>query len=218
MSPAQPIDVRDMKIVHETFRRMYAETAGLLRANPSPSPERVAFLADHIDFGISMLHHHHESEDDLLYPLLVERVPERADAVRHVEQQHQEVTGGIDAVSAACSGWRAAPTAENGTALADRLDHLNAILQPHLDDEEQQIVPLAAVTLTQEEWEEMGEHSRSYIPKDRMAVAFGMLLEPLDDDDRAHMKSALPFPVRLLYPILIQRPWDAYARKLRQGT
>jgi hemerythrin-like domain-containing protein len=33
----------------------------------------VTFLADHIDFGISMLHHHHSSEDEFLFHLLVER-------------------------------------------------------------------------------------------------------------------------------------------------
>jgi hemerythrin-like domain-containing protein len=218
MSATQPIDVRDMAIVHATFRNAFTESAQLLRANPTPSAERVAFLADHIDFGISMLHHHHESEDELLYPLLAERVPEQVDRVNAIEHQHQEVSGAIDAVSSAGKAWRGSPTAENATELADRLDALNGVLQPHLDDEEQQIVPLAAVTLTQEEWEAMGEHSRSFIPKDRMPIAFGMVLEPLDEADRAHMKSVLPFPVRLLYPVLIQRPWNNYARKLREGT
>jgi hypothetical protein len=42
-----------------------------------------------------------------------------------------------------------------------------------------------------------------------------MLLEPLNDDDRAHMKRVLPPPVRLLYPVLIGRPWKKYASTLR---
>ena len=32
------------------------------------------------------------------------------------------------------------------------------------------------------------------------------------------MKSELPAPVRLLYPLLIQRPWNKYAETLRHGT
>jgi hemerythrin-like domain-containing protein len=218
MSATEPIDVRDMKIVHETFRRAYDEGARLVRANPTPSPARVTFLADHIDFGIGMLHHHHESEDELLYPLLVDRVPEHAAMTEEVEHQHTEVTSAIEAVSAACAAWRRAPSVETGEALALALDALNAMLQPHLDDEEQKIVPLAAVTLTQKEWAAMGEHSRAAIPRDRMAVAFGMLLEPLGDDDRAYMKSELPAPVRLLFPLLIQRPWNKYSDTLRNGT
>ena len=218
MSATEPIDVRDMKIVHETFRRAYDESARLVRANPTPSPERVTFLADHIDFVVGMLHHHHESEDELLYPLLVERVPEQAAMTTTVEHQHTEVTSAIDAASDACAAWRRAPSAETGESLASALDSLNATLQPHLDDEEQQIVPLAAVTLTQQEWTAMGEHSRAAIPRDRMAVAFGMLLEPLGDSDRAYMKSELPAPVRILFPLLIQRPWNKYRETLRSGV
>ncbi len=218
MSAQQPIDVRDMKIVHETFRNLFSESARLLRANPTPSAARVTFLADHVDFGTTMLHHHHASEDELLYPLLATRVPEQADMVEQVEHQHQEVTGTVDAVTSACGAWRASPTAENALALADRLDELNAVLQPHLDDEEQKIVPLAAITLTEAEWETVGEHSQAQIPKDKMAVAFGMLLEPLGEADRSYMKGHLPFPIRLLFPVLIQRPWNTYARTLREGT
>ena len=67
MSETQPIDVRDMSIVHRTFREGYAEAARLVRAAPTPPPTRVVFLADHIDFVIGMLHTHHEGEDELLY-------------------------------------------------------------------------------------------------------------------------------------------------------
>jgi len=218
VSAATPIDVRDMKIVHETFRRAYDQTAGLVRANPTPSAQRVTFLADHCDFALGMLHTHHESEDELLYPLLAERVPDQLAMVERIEAQHQEVTGAIDAAAAACREWRTTPSHETGEALAAALEELNRVLQPHLDDEEGQIVPLAAVTVTQEEWRSRGEHSRSMIPKDRMAVAFGMLLEPLDDDDRRYMKAELPRPVRLLFPILIQRPWNGYKEQLLHGT
>jgi hypothetical protein len=32
------------------------------------------------------------------------------------------------------------------------------------------------------------------------------------------MMRSLPAPVRMLYPILIDRPWKKYAAKLRTGT
>ena len=85
MPKAQPIDVRDMAIIHRTFRAGYTESAQLVRALPAPSPGRVTFLADHIDFGIAMLHVHHEDEDALLYPKLIERVPEQAPMTEQVD-------------------------------------------------------------------------------------------------------------------------------------
>jgi hemerythrin-like domain-containing protein len=218
VSASQPIDVRDMAIVHHTFRNFYAETAQLVRANPTPSAERVAFLAEHIDFGIGMLHHHHEAEDTLLYPLLIERAPEQAASTERIEAQHKEVTSSIEAVTSACQAWRRQPTAETGEALAATLDALNDTLQPHLDDEENTIVPLAAVTVTKEEWSAMGEDARASIPRNKLPIAMGMVLESLNDEDRAYMKSELPAPVRLLFPLMIDRPWKKYAATLRTGT
>ena len=218
MSATQPIDVRDMAIVHATFRNAFAESAQLVQANPTPSAERVTFLADHIDFVIGVLHHHHASEDLLLYPLLAERAQDQMSMVDEVGHQHVEVNGAIETVTETCAAWRGAPSADTAAALAKALDDLNTVLQPHLDDEEQKIVPLAAVTLTEQEWVAMGDHARDGIPKNMMPVAFGLLLEPLNDADKAFMKSHLPAPIRLMYPLLIQRPWNKYAQKLRYGT
>ncbi|HUW15798.1 MAG TPA: hemerythrin domain-containing protein, partial [Actinomycetes bacterium] len=72
MTDAAVIEVRDMAIVHRTFRAAYDESARLVRAETDPTPDRVTFLADHIDFGLLLLHHHHESEDALLWPKLLE--------------------------------------------------------------------------------------------------------------------------------------------------
>ena len=218
MPEAQPIDVRDMAIIHRTFRNMYNESARLVRAAPAPSPGRVTFLADHIDFGIAMLHVHHEDEDELLYPKLIQRVPEQAPMTEQVDHEHQLIKTALDEASAACAAWRQRPSADTGEALAASLDHLNSVVQPHLDDEEQKVVPLAAVTLTQQEWDAMGKHGVAQIPRNKRGVAFGMILEPLSQADRGYMMKTLPAPVRMLYPILIERPWKKYAATLRTGT
>ncbi|MFN8146414.1 MAG: hemerythrin domain-containing protein [Candidatus Nanopelagicales bacterium] len=219
MSVAQPIDVRDMRIIHATFRAAYTQSAQLLRANPTPSPQRVAFLSDHVDFGLQMLHHHHESEDELLYPLLEARVPEQAERTEQIDHEHLQIATAIDVALGCSADWRGNATAANAEALASSLDDLIAVLEPHLADEEAEIVPLAARTLTHEEWESIGAHSRASIPRDKMGIAFGMILEPLDEADRAYMKRQLPLPVRtILYKPLVQRPWEKYQDQLLHGT
>jgi hypothetical protein len=90
--------------------------------------------------------------------------------------------------------------------------------QRHLDDEEQNVVPLAAVTLTQQEWDALGKHGLAQMPGNKRRIAFGMILDPLDEAERAYMKGFLPAPVRMLYPFLIGRPWKKYANRLRTGT
>jgi hemerythrin-like domain-containing protein len=218
MSTTKPIEVRDMRIIHETFRRSYDEAAALIRANPTPSPGRVTFLADHVDFGLSMLHHHHEGEDEILYPLLVERAPEHAQRTEQIDREHQEVKAAIDAAQVASSKWRAAPTAESGEALAASLDAVNAALLPHLDNEEREIVPLAAVTVTQKEWNSLAKHGIASVPNNKKMIAFGMILEPLEPVDRVYMLSNVPPPVKVLYHLVGKRAWSKYAMTLRTGT
>jgi hypothetical protein len=218
VSATKPIEVRDMRIIHETFRRAYEEAAPLIRANPTPSPARVTFLADHIDFGLTMLHHHHEGEDEILYPLLVQRVPDHATRTEQIDHEHQVVKGAIDAAHSACSRWRAAPAPESAEALARSLDEVNAALLPHLDNEEREIVPLAAVTVTQEEWDSLAKHGIASIPGNKKLIAFGMILEPLNPADRVYMLSNVPPPVKVLYRLVGQRAWRKYATTLRSGT
>src|SRR5215475_5395818 len=218
MSTTQPIDVRDMAIVHRTFRNVYEESARLVRAAPTPSPGRVTFLADHIDFGIAALHHHHEDEDELLYPKLIERVPEQASMTEQVEHAHLLIKTALEEASAACAAWRERPSAETGEALAAALDHLNAVVQPHLDDEEQKVVPLAAVTLTQREWDAMGKAGMSKVPLKQRGIAAGMMLDALNEEERAYMMHAVPAPMRILMPLMVDRPWKKYAATLRNGT
>jgi len=218
MSTSKPIEVRDMAIVHRMFRRAYDEAARLVRAAPTPSPGRVTFLADHIDLVLGGLHAHHQDEDELLYPKLIERAPEQAPMTEQVEHEHQVIATALDAAMAACATWRQRPSAETGEALAVALDHLNEVVQPHLDDEEQKVVPLAAVTLTQEEWDAMGRRGMNSVPRNKRGIAAGMMLEPLDAADRAYMMKHMPAPVRLLFPLLVERPWNKYANTLRHGT
>ena len=45
-----------------------------------------------------------------------------------------------------------------------------------------------------------------------------MILEPLDAADRAYMKHTLPGPVRMLSPLLIERPGKKSASTLCTGT
>jgi len=207
-----------MAIVHRLFRQAYEEAARLVRAAPTPSPERVTFLADHIDLIVGGLHTHHVDEDALLFPKLIERVPEQAAMTEQVEHQHEAIATAMDASLVACAAWRHRPSAETGEALAAALDHLNAVVQPHLDDEEQKVVPLAAVTLTQQEWDALGKRGMNSIPRNKRGVAAGMMLETLDADDRAFMMKEVPAPLRMLFPLLVTRPWKKYAATLRTGT
>jgi hypothetical protein len=207
-----------MAIVHQTFRGTFAESAELVRGAVGSTPDRATFLADHIDFTLGLLRAHHEGEDVLLWPKLLERVPGEAATVQRVADQHHDVEAALDRAAAANGAWRQRPGGEEQVELADSLDALSVVLGSHLDDEEGLVVPLAARALTQEEWNAIGEHSRSSIPQERLFVAFGMILDPLTQDDRRFMLSTVPEPVQDLWHTVGERTWNEYAAQLRPAS
>lgn len=215
MTNQTPIVVRDMGIVHRTLRATFDESARLIRAETDPAPERVAFLADHVTLTLDLLHVHHEGEDEQLWPVLVERAPAEAEMVREVADQHSGVDGSIQQVRALLAAWRAAPDAGSRDALADALENLTVTLCAHLDDEERLVVPLAAVTMTQDEWNAIGEHARSSIPQEQIFLVFGLLLEPLSEDEREFMLAPMPPPVQELWRTVGEPGWQQYAAQLR---
>ncbi len=62
------------------------------------------------------------------------------------------------------------------------------------------------MTVTQQEWDALGHHSVAQIPRNYRSIAFGLMVEPLGEADRAHMMGVLSAPVRMLAPVLIDRP------------
>jgi hemerythrin-like domain-containing protein len=215
MTTQTPIEVRDMGIVHRTLRSTFDESAALVRAASDPTPERVAFLAQHISLTLDLLHVHHTGEDECLWPVLVERAPDDAEMVREVADQHSGVDSAIQHVRQLVDAWRQSADAAAQGALADALENLTTTLSAHLDDEERLVVPLAAVTMTQDEWNAIGEHARGSIPQEQIFLVFGMLLEPLDDDERAFMLAPLPPPVRELWDTVGEPGWEQYSAQLR---
>jgi hemerythrin-like domain-containing protein len=215
MTNTSPIEVRDMGIVHRTLRTTFDESAQLIREAGDAAPERIAFLADHVSLTLDLLHVHHHGEDELLWPVLVQRAPDEAEMVRQVADQHSEVETAVEQARALVEAWRTQPDAAHGDALAAALERLTVTLTAHLDDEERLVVPLAAVTMTQDEWNAIGEHARASIPQEQIFLVFGMLLEPLDDDDRNFMLEPMPPEIRQLWTAVGEPGWRQYSAQLR---
>lgn len=83
------VDTREMNAVHSAFRREFRLAGGLIRQVGPGDTARAAVVGAHLALIERLLHHHHTSEDTLLWPLLLERVPvELAPIVRLMEAQH----------------------------------------------------------------------------------------------------------------------------------
>jgi deazaflavin-dependent oxidoreductase (nitroreductase family) len=124
----------ELKAVHDGLRR---ELALIRRELAAGGPGLAAQLRVNCLTACGMLRHHHLSEDDEVFPLMERRRPEIAAVLARLRTQHQEMGVLLEQLRSAVSG----PAADSGPALAE-LDRLTAALEAHLDDEEEQLIPL----------------------------------------------------------------------------
>jgi hypothetical protein len=131
--------------------------------------------------------------------------------------QHAEVAGLLATVESVTPAWMASGTGADRDAVVAAVQAVFDALATHLGDEESDILPIAAVTLTQAEWGELGKRGRSEIPKDRMLIQLGTILESVAPEHRERFWKELPPPVRLLYRLVGKRQYERERARI-QGT
>ncbi|ROO86605.1 hemerythrin HHE cation binding domain-containing protein [Actinocorallia herbida] len=211
------IDVHDMVVVHRAFRREFRILAELLRAVPAGDLARAAVVAEHARLALAGLSLHHGSEDDLLWPLLLERAAPSAELIGRMEAQHGEAESLITRIEPALARWEAEARPAAGEEVAVLMGELATTLLAHLDEEERSVLPLAARCLTQEEWASIGQAGVAKMTKAELPIMFGMVMEDATPEERRALLGGLPLPVRLLLRTWGARAYRRYVSRVRDG-
>ena len=216
-APVAMADVRDMYVVHRTFRRELRLLPELVRAVAPGDTARAAVLARHARMILLGLHLHHTGEDDVLWPLLLERCPPDAAVVHRMEAQHEQVDLLLGRLGPALDRWEVEARPAVGEEVAGTVDALRTVLLVHLDEEEREILPLAERHVTQAEWSRLGEHGKGQVALRDMVLLFGSLLEECSPEEREMMLHVVPFPVRVVLLTVGARSYRRYVSRVR-GT
>jgi hemerythrin-like domain-containing protein len=216
MSTVAEPDTHDMVVVHRVFRREFHLLPDLISRVAEGNTERAAVLAEHLTDLVSSLHHHHDGEDDLLWPPLLQEATLQADLVHRMESQHAALSTALDQVDKLAPAWAATANAADRDELVKAVREASVILDEHMGEEEQEILPLVRKHLTAEQWDKLGERGAKSIQDKRKRLLFlGMLLEETSpQEEQAFMKN-IPAPVRLLWKVVGRRQYAAYIARLR---
>jgi len=165
---------------------------------------------------IDALHHHHQNEDELLWPRLEQRAPLDAVMAEQMQAQHNVIGELLARAEAALPAWQRAARAGDGDALAADLGELHARLEEHLDEEEQHVLPVVGQTITPTEWDELAERGFAAMPKRRALVFLGHILESASPGEQSRfLRRRVPPPVRLLYRLIGRRAFTRETAALR---
>jgi hypothetical protein len=100
----------------------------------------------------AFLHDHHQGEDTGLYPMVRAEDPSLGPILDVMDGEHAAIHPAMEALAAAAARWKVDPEAAPAVLAAVRA--LEAVLNPHLMHEEQEMMPLVERTITQRQWHE----------------------------------------------------------------
>jgi hemerythrin-like domain-containing protein len=206
-----PVDVRDMLVVHTAMLREFRLAPAAVTRVRAGARRRAAAVDRHLGLLCELLHHHHTGEDELLWPVLRERLPVTVVArLEAAEAQHEGIDAALGRVGEARRAWVGRVDDESRDALVDALGELHGLLAEHLDTEERDLLPLAATHLTEAEWQAVGEAGAASVPKSAMPLVFGMFAYEGDPEVVTSMLAAAPALPRTIVSLVAPR---IYARR-----
>jgi hemerythrin-like domain-containing protein len=223
MSTARPavpaeVDTRPMILLHRCMRQELRLAPGAVRRIAPADAPSTRLVADHLDFLVAFVRHHHEIEDDLLWPVLRARLADEPLAtVALMESQHEALSTALARVEGAVVAWRHTAGATERDHLAGVLDELYPLVIEHLDAEEQRLLPIAVRTMEPSEWDRIGEEGYRRSPRRHRSLALGMFDHYGDPEVVETMVAPIPRPIRRLVLSGARRTFRQRARQVH-GT
>jgi hypothetical protein len=195
----QYFDRREMDVVHTMFRREFGHLPRLIRE--AANVERARIIAGHFALINGALHHHHCSEDHLVWPLLKKRAGNSIGKhLQMMEAQHDALAIRLEQLSVGIRTWLADDAAANGPG--SDASRLAVLLDEHLTAEEELVVPVMEQYITADEWDAMVRAGAAAGDPTTLPLAFGMLMYEGDFEvvERAldNLPADLPSAVRSL--------------------
>jgi iron-sulfur cluster repair protein YtfE (RIC family) len=208
-------DTSDMIQFHCIFREAFGSAAPLVGSVATGDTARAELVGSYYANVLALLKGHHEGEDELVWPKLVERAPDDAETIMRIAGQHEGIVEAMAAAQADLAGWRADPQIDSGAHLAAALATLGADLACHLDEEERVILPIAARHLTPAEWAELPAHGMRTFEGDKIWLVMGLVREQMRPDQIAVMEANMPPPVLEFWTNVGRAQFDAFVAELR---
>ena len=204
---ASQTDIRLYRVVHEMFRR---STTRLVDATAKLEPSALEpVIGPQWDFYTAILHHHHHTEDVSVFPALVAVRPEMRSTIDMLEDEHVELAPNIDAVEAAVAAFVKRPDASTQDAVHDALVALRDWFFPHLDLEDEKILPAIAESIPPKQWDQLDKAALKSIPRKHLPSAVAALDEVIRSLPEQDRPAPPPPPIRIMLSLSWRKQWMA---------
>ncbi len=184
------------RVIHAAVRRDLARREEALGAVSDGDTARAGQLLRAFENLRRELTHHHEGEDELIFPMLSGL---RADPLllEAMESEHQAMAAALTDTTAAMERYAATASADDARAARESVVRTQQVVDQHLTHEEQDLEPVLLPHLESAEWKAVEKKLRSQPP----GVAgrfFAWIEDGMDDESRTYLRATVPAPVRFI--------------------
>ena len=194
---SKPADTTDFTAIHTCLRRGGRALAIAVRTLDVSDRRRVEALQKYwVGFTGEVLAHH-RIEDEIFYPALVQRVPEAADYLGRIDEEHLLLDELMEEGDAAMTGL-VEGTAPDGAAFV--LSHLDRTMRDHLDYEEAELIHLFTRNFDDDEYQALVKQAGKSLGLGKQALfTVPFVGSWVDDEQREQLLGNAPLPFRLVY-------------------
>lgn len=146
------VNHRSMRGDAHRFAALLRDVADGRTANP---PARAKAIAEYLETLCDGIHHHHQAEDDVLWPVLEASAGAVVD-LRELTDDHRQLDPLLDAIRRDARVLAAAPGDRDAAErLATVLGTLRDLLDEHIDDEERTVFPVIRRYVSDADWDKV---------------------------------------------------------------
>ncbi len=191
------------QVIHAAVRRDVARTEQALRALPDGDADRVRQVRTAWRNLVRELTHHHEAEDEHMWPFLASRGFDTS-LLAQMEDEHQAMKVALASVSTGLDALVVTPTADHAGAVADEVARAATVINGHLDHEERDVEGLMDELKQDADFEELTKKLRPASTVDA-ANALAWMQDGAGPREVQGLRAAVPRPVVAVLTALLAR-------------
>lgn len=181
------------QVIHGAVRRDLTRLTSALDRAPDGDAARAQDLERAYSNLREQLVHHHQGEDQWIFPML-EKVGAPPDLLATMESEHEAMSAALAETSRAMATFAASGSRADAAAARDSVVRTQAVVDKHLDHEEEELEPVLMPHVDSPEWKEV-EKKLSRQPPSVAGPFFAWVTDGMRDEHRAFMRSTVPPPV-----------------------
>lgn len=196
------------RVIHAAVRRDLARLESALESARDGDRERAAELQRAYANLYRELKHHHESEDQWVFPMMSRYVDQ--ELLEAMDAEHHAMAESLEATDGAMEKYAVSGAAADAVAARESVIRTQAVVDRHLDHEEQELEPRLAPYLESSEWKQVEKKLRSQ-PLGQVGRFMAWIQDGMEPRTRDYLRSTIPPPVLFVLGRVVGR---SYHRKI----